>query len=251
MYSRWTFSRIVRIGGDAVTVIKNCIKAVNRVNSARTKTFDQLNEARFLYPSGITHKLSDVKGSYIDNLRVAYDAIIHVTHCSGPHSYITMVATNYNIVQIMSTLLWNFIDNRDSSAQTSGDRQRANPANNVDLRMLVHESVLESIANENATEVQEIADVNNAKIVLYAVNCPLSIDRVIQIVASPSGCFNCIEELLTLIKSKPKSKLHINRYDPYNHAFYTRNCPRNATNDGAQSTRRTNVVFQPVVHNIN
>lgn len=192
-----------------------------------TRTTHNLTEARFLFPSAITWKLSGVRGSHIDMMRTKYDAIIHVTKSWGPHGYITVVATEPNIMNVMSSLIQHFVSTCPSETNIGHKNTRGTVAYNADLRMLVHEKVLDSIVKNDSSEVQKIAEKNNAKVVFYSVNCPKSTDRIVQIVGSPSACLKCVKGLLNLIESKPKKELCVNRYDPANHALYSyfRNCP--------------------------
>ncbi|XP_018322746.1 heterogeneous nuclear ribonucleoprotein K isoform X2 [Agrilus planipennis] len=85
----------------------------------------------------------------------------------------------------------------------------------LDLRMMIHQSQAGCVIGKGGSKIKEIRDQIGTRIKIFSNCAPQSTDRVIQIIGSPDKCIDTIKEILLLLKSNP-IKGAVNPYDPHN-----------------------------------
>ncbi|KAJ9599638.1 hypothetical protein L9F63_026513, partial [Diploptera punctata] len=86
----------------------------------------------------------------------------------------------------------------------------------VDLRMLVHQSQAGCIIGKSGFKIKELREKTGARIKIFSNCCPQSTERVCQISGRPNTCTDSIKEIMELIKTSPIKGMN-NPYDPHNY----------------------------------
>ncbi|XP_019870888.1 heterogeneous nuclear ribonucleoprotein K isoform X2 [Aethina tumida] len=100
---------------------------------------------------------------------------------------------------------------------------KAGNGNDLDLRMMIHQSQAGCVIGKSGNKIKEIREKTGARIKIFSNTAPRSTDRVIQIIGQPDKCIDTIKEVLLLIKASPIKGV-VNPYDPHNYDdFYADN----------------------------
>jgi len=179
-------------------------------------------EVRILYPEQIAYRFGDFQGSKINQLRLKYCAKIYVSKCIGPYGYISIVASTKKIVKVLSELVWNFVGIFRLTADKLDKQKIRKSSCYISFKFLV-KNYMHSSLGRRANELENIGQSSHTKIVFYSVDCPKSIDRVVEITGMPSDCIQCIEKILKKMESIPSFKT-MDRYEPKNDPLFIKNC---------------------------
>lgn len=187
-------------------------------------------EVRLLIPSKVAGSIIGKGGQNITKLRSQYKASITVPDCPGPERMLTLSSDLDTICNIVSDVVPNLEENGS----------RLSNGNELDMRMMIHQSQAGCIIGKAGHKIKEIREKTGAKIKIFSNLAPQSTDRVIQIVGEPSKCVDTIREVLTLIKQSPIKGV-VNPYDPHNYEdFYAEEYGGWGTQGAGNNNRRPN-----------
>uniref|UniRef100_A0A1B6FYZ2 K Homology domain-containing protein n=1 Tax=Cuerna arida TaxID=1464854 RepID=A0A1B6FYZ2_9HEMI len=163
-------------------------------------------EVRLLIPSKVAGSIIGKGGKNISRLRSDYKASVTVPDCPGPERILTVCSPEVEtIIKVINEVVPNLED-------TSG---RSKTGDDVDIRMLVHQSQAGCIIGKGGLKVKELREKTGARIKIYTNCCPDSTDRVVQITGRGNTCTDCIQEMVELLKTVPVKGVD-NQYDPIN-----------------------------------
>lgn len=167
-------------------------------------------EVRLLIPSKVAGSIIGKGGQNITKLRSQYKASITVPDCPGPERLLTLSSDLDSICNIVSDVIPNLEENG----------ARAGNGDDIDMRMMVHQSQAGCVIGKGGSKIKEIRDKIGTRIKIFSNVAPESTDRVIQIIGEPAKCIDTLREVLTLIKASPIKGIS-NPYDPHNYdEFY-------------------------------
>ncbi|RZF36519.1 hypothetical protein LSTR_LSTR008854 [Laodelphax striatellus] len=166
-------------------------------------------EVRLLIPSKVAGSIIGKGGKNISRLRSDYKATVTVPDCPGPERILTVSASDVEtVLKVTNEVVPNL---EDFSSSGRGGKS----SDDVDLRMLVHQSQAGCIIGKAGGKVKELREKTGARIKIYTNCCPDSTDRVVQITGKGNTCVNCIREIIDLLKTAPVKGVE-NPYDPHN-----------------------------------
>ncbi|XP_022186938.1 heterogeneous nuclear ribonucleoprotein K [Nilaparvata lugens] len=166
-------------------------------------------EVRLLIPSKVAGSIIGKGGKNISRLRSDYKATVTVPDCPGPERILTVSASDVDtVLKVTNEIVPNL---EDFSPSGRGGKS----SDDVDLRMLVHQSQAGCIIGKAGGKVKELREKTGARIKIYTNCCPDSTDRVVQITGKGNTCVNCVREIIDLLKSAPVKGVE-NPYDPHN-----------------------------------
>lgn len=167
-------------------------------------------EVRLLIPSKVAGSIIGKGGQNITKLRSKYKASITVPDCPGPERLLNLSSDLDSICNIVNDVIPNLEENG----------ARAGNGDDIDMRMMVHQSQAGCIIGKGGTKIKEIREKIGTRIKIFSNVAPESTDRVIQIIGEPAKCIDTLREVLTLIKSSPIKGI-VSPYDPHNYdEFY-------------------------------
>ncbi|KAH1015014.1 hypothetical protein HUJ05_012798 [Dendroctonus ponderosae] len=152
-----------------------------------------------LLPSAITTKMK------LNRPPEQYKASITVPDCPGPERLLTLSSDMDSLCNIVNDV----IPNLEENGATAGN------GNDIDMRMMVHQSQAGCIIGKGGSKIKEIREKIGTRIKIFSNPAPQSSDRVIQIIGEPAKCIDTLREVLTLIKQSPIKGV-VNPYDPHN-----------------------------------
>ncbi|XP_019764427.1 heterogeneous nuclear ribonucleoprotein K homolog isoform X2 [Dendroctonus ponderosae] len=162
-------------------------------------------EVRLLIPSKVAGSIIGKGGHNITKLRSQYKASITVPDCPGPERLLTLSSDMDSLCNIVNDV----IPNLEENGATAGN------GNDIDMRMMVHQSQAGCIIGKGGSKIKEIREKIGTRIKIFSNPAPQSSDRVIQIIGEPAKCIDTLREVLTLIKQSPIKGV-VNPYDPHN-----------------------------------
>ncbi|CAH0552208.1 unnamed protein product [Brassicogethes aeneus] len=170
----------------------------------RTRRGDE--EVRLLIPSKVAGSIIGKGGQNITKLRSQYKASITVPDCPGPERMLTLSSDLETVCSIINDVVPNLEENG----------ARVSNGNELDLRMMIHQSQAGCVIGKAGHKIKEIREKIGARIKIFSNTAPRSSDRIIQIIGEPDKCIETVREVLTLIKSSPIKGV-VNPYDPHNY----------------------------------
>ncbi|KAF4523283.1 hypothetical protein B566_EDAN009406 [Ephemera danica] len=172
----------------------------------RTRSGDDV-DVRLLIPSKAAGSVIGKGGHNITKLRTEYKASVTVPDCPGPERILTVVAGVDTAIEVIEEVIPCLEDSRGGGGGGRSDE--------VDLRMLVHQSQAGCIIGKSGFKIKELREKTGARIRIYSDCCPQSTDRVVQIQGRASTCVDCLREIIGLVRNSPVKGIN-NPYDPHN-----------------------------------
>ncbi|ERL88635.1 hypothetical protein D910_06020 [Dendroctonus ponderosae] len=164
-------------------------------------------EVRLLIPSKVAGSIIGKGGHNITKLRSQYKASITVPDCPGPERLLTLSSDMDSLCNIVNDVIPNL---EEASTQTKllkiktimtiYNGATAGNGNDIDMRMMVHQSQAGCIIGKGGSKIKEIREKIGTRIKIFSNPAPQSSDRVIQIIGEPAKCIDTLREVLTLIK---------------------------------------------------
>lgn len=169
---------------------------------------------RLLIPSKAAGSIIGKGGHNITKLRTEYKASVTVPDCPGPERILTISADLETVLQVVNEI----IPNVDDASGRSGSRGGGGSSSgeDVDLRLLVHQSQAGCIIGKSGFKIKELREKTGARIKIFSNCCPQSTERVCQISGRANTCTDSIREIMELIKTSPIKGMN-NPYDPHNY----------------------------------
>ncbi|XP_014289875.1 heterogeneous nuclear ribonucleoprotein K isoform X4 [Halyomorpha halys] len=158
---------------------------------------------RLLIPSKVAGSIIGKGGKNISRIRSDFNATVQVPDCSGPERVVSITADQETSLNILGEII-PCLDEFFSSSK-----------NEVDVRLLVHQSLAGCVIGKGGAKVKELREKTSAKIKIFGNCCPQSTDRVVSVVGSPEVALNGVREILALLKDTPQ-KGYSELYDPSN-----------------------------------
>ncbi|XP_063225318.1 heterogeneous nuclear ribonucleoprotein K-like isoform X2 [Bacillus rossius redtenbacheri] len=171
-------------------------------------------EVRLLIPSKAAGSIIGKGGHNITKLRTEYKASVTVPDCPGPErgragcSILTVCSDLETVLKVVRDVIPNI---EDAIARTGLARN-----DDVDLRLLVHQSQAGCIIGKAGQKIKELREKTGARIKIFSNCCPQSTDRVCQISGRPNTCVDSLKEIIELVKTSPIKGIN-NPYDPHNY----------------------------------
>ncbi|XP_036218126.2 heterogeneous nuclear ribonucleoprotein K homolog isoform X3 [Bactrocera oleae] len=158
------------------------------------------DQIRILIPSNIAGAVIGKGGQHIQKMRTQYKATVSVDDSQGPERTILISSDLEATLQIVTEML-KYFEERDDE---------------VDVRLLIHQSLAGCIIGKGGQKIKEIRDKIGCRILKVFSNvAPQSTDRVVQTVGKQSQVIEAIREVITLTRETPiKGPVH--NYDPTN-----------------------------------
>lgn len=167
-------------------------------NNKRSRRNDEV--VRLLIPSRIAGAVIGKGGQHIQKMRSQYKATVSVDDCQGPERTILISSDLESVCSIIKEML-KYFEERDDE---------------VDVRMLIHQSLAGCVIGKGGAKIKEIRDKIGCRILKVFSNvAPQSTDRIVQTIGKPEQCVEAVKEVLNLIRDTPvKGAVH--NYDPVN-----------------------------------
>lgn len=176
----------------------------------RSRSGDDIT-VRLLIPSKAAGSIIGKGGHNITKLRTEYKASVTVPDCPGPERILTISSDLDTVLQVVNEI----IPNVDDATGRSGSRGGGG-GEDVDLRLLVHQSQAGCIIGKSGFKIKELREKTGARIKIFSNCCPQSTERICQISGRPNTCIDSIREIMELIKTSPIKGMN-NPYDPHNY----------------------------------
>uniref|UniRef100_A0A0A9X5J9 Heterogeneous nuclear ribonucleoprotein K n=1 Tax=Lygus hesperus TaxID=30085 RepID=A0A0A9X5J9_LYGHE len=156
---------------------------------------------RILIPSKVAGSIIGKGGKNISKLRQDFNATVQVPDCSGPERVVSITADMETAINIVSQIIPCL-----EETFTKGE---------VDLRLLVHQSLAGCVIGKGGSKVKELREKTSAKIKIFGNCCPQSTDRVVSIAGTADVAVSGLKEIIELLKETP-AKGYSEPYDPAN-----------------------------------
>lgn len=174
-------------------------------------------EIRILIPSKVAGSIIGKGGGNIARLRSDFVAKVTVPDCPGPERILTVIASFDNAVNVINEVLPNLENATGGRSKGRTQKDENATADDVDLRLLVHQSQAGCIIGKGGGKVKELREKTGARIKIYSSCCPDSTDRVVQLTGAGNTAIECLKEILELIKTQAPIKGPDTPYDPNNY----------------------------------
>ncbi|PAA54439.1 hypothetical protein BOX15_Mlig028343g6 [Macrostomum lignano] len=178
------------------------------------------NEMRFLIPSKMAGVIIGKGGANIKRLREEFSAKVSVPDSNGPERVLCLEGEQPMLESLLADVLNTMVVEGNSGR---GDRdglgtQQGAVTNtgDVDLRLLVHQSQAGCIIGKGGSKIKELREESKLRALkVYSVACPVSTDRVIQMIGAPAELLGAVRMVSELLESAPP-KGQIAGYDARN-----------------------------------
>jgi len=162
-------------------------------------------ELRVLLKSSASGAIIGKSGQNIKRLRETFDATVAIPDCSGPERILTISADLGTCLEIL----------RDSIPRTVEPSPGARGPQDVEVRLLVHQSQAGGVIGKSGQRIKEIREATNAQIKVFAQCCPLSSDRVVLISGKIEQVADTVQRVIE-IANDAGIKGSSQPYDPFN-----------------------------------
>ena len=163
-------------------------------------------EVRLLIPSKVAGSIIGKGGANIKKLRADNNAAVRVPDCPGPERVMTVEAdSEETLLAVVEQSLPLMTD----EAVGGGRRRDSHGASDgsIDVRMLVHQSVVGGIIGKGGSKIKEIRDLTGANIKVYQTAAPQSTDRCVSLQGTVEKLLPAIREVLDVVsKSEPRAR---------------------------------------------
>jgi heterogeneous nuclear ribonucleoprotein K len=158
-------------------------------------------ELRLLIPTKSAGAVIGKGGESIKSLRAKYEALVTVPDRSTPERVLTIVCLQEKLPDCFAEIL-------EKIAEDQG-------RDDVEIRMLVHQSHAGAIIGKQGSKIKELRERTGAQIKVFQECCPLSSDRTVLITLDQSKMPNAIRTFMDFLKEIPL-KGPVKPYDPSN-----------------------------------
>ena len=175
------------------------------------------SRVRLMISSRVAGSIIGKGGSNIQKLRTGNNATVRVPDCPGPERVMTVEADDEETIiavleqslPLMSEEAVRARPGRDSS-HSSGNRESG-----LEVRMLVHQSLVGGIIGKSGYKIKEIREASGANIKVYQTCAPQSTERVVSLQGNCEKIILAVREVFKILgENEIKGVEH--PYDPIN-----------------------------------
>ncbi len=175
-------------------------------------------ETRVLVPSKVAGSIIGKGGSNIQKLRTDNNANVRIPDCPGPERVMTILTNDSeSAVKVVEQSLPFMTE--DAVRGGPGGAANSSPDAAVELRFLIHQSIVGGIIGRAGFKIKEIRDNSGANIKVYQNCAPQSTDRCVAIQGSADKIAKAAQEVLNVV-AMTEIKGPDQQYDPINFDSY-------------------------------
>ena len=175
-------------------------------------------EVRLLIPSKVAGSIIGKAGANIQKLRSDNNASVRVPDCPGPERVMTIEADNDStLVAVIEQSLPLMTDEAVSHRRNTGNNAAGSNSNeaHLEVRLLVHQSVVGGIIGKGGSKIKEIRDASGANIKVYQQAAPQSTDRCVALQGSIDKVLLAVKEVFNIVFNSEIRGMS-QPYDPIN-----------------------------------
>jgi len=180
-------------------------------------------EARLIIPSKVAGSLIGKGGANIQKLRSDNNATVRIPDCPGPERVMTIEG---DTIDVLLAVIEQSLPLMTDDAVSHRRQGAANPAGNgetqVEVRVLVHQSIVGGIIGKGGSQIKEIREKSGSNIKVYQTAAPQSTDRCVALYGSMEKVILGVKEVLD-ISFGSELRGHVQPYDPINYDAYYSN----------------------------
>lgn len=175
-------------------------------------------EVRVLVPSKVAGSLIGKGGCNIQKLRTENNANVRIPDCPGPERVMAIVVDQpEHAVQVIEKSLPYMTE----EAVRGGPGAAATPDGPLELRLLIHQSVVGGIIGRAGFKIKEIREATGANLKVYQNCAPQSSDRCVAVSGTMDKLVGALAEVFKIV-SGTEIKGTDSPYDPINFdAFFS------------------------------
>jgi heterogeneous nuclear ribonucleoprotein K len=177
-------------------------------------------ETRLLVPSKVAGSIIGKGGSNIQKLRADNNANVRIPDCPGPERVMTILTSDCeSAVKVVEQSLPYMTE--DAVRGGPGGAANSSPDAAIELRFLIHQSIVGGIIGRAGFKIKEIRDNSGANIKVYQNCAPQSTDRCVSIQGAADKIAKAAGEVLNVVVMT-EIKGPDQQYDPINFdSFYS------------------------------
>lgn len=170
-------------------------------------------ELRFLIPSKMAGVIIGKGGSNIKRMREEYSAKVSVPDSNGPERVFTLEGEPDTLQNILRELFNALLE---ESAGRDSHQGAVSSSGEIDMRLLVHQSQAGCVIGKAGAKIKELREESRLRALkVYSIPCPVSTDRVVQMVGAPEDLLKSLSMILELLEGAPP-KGQLANYDARN-----------------------------------
>ena len=175
-------------------------------------------EVRVLVPSKVAGSIIGKGGSNIQKLRTENSASVRIPDCPGPERVMTVLTDDEDAA--VNTLAMSLPFMTEEAVRGGPGTGSGNPDGPMELRLLIHQSIVGGIIGRAGFKIKEIREASGANIKVYQNCAPQSTDRCVAVVGTQEKLVLALKEVFKVV-SATEVKGADQPYDPINFdAFY-------------------------------
>jgi heterogeneous nuclear ribonucleoprotein K len=181
-------------------------------------------ECRLLIPSKVAGSIIGKAGANIQKLRSDNNASVRVPDCPGPERVMTIEAdSDSTLVAVIQQSLPLMTDEAVSHRRNAGANAAGSNSNeaHLEVRLLVHQSVVGGIIGKGGSKIKEIRDLSGANIKVYQTAATQSTDRCVALQGTIDKVLLAVKEVFNIVFNSEIRGVS-QPYDPINFdGFYS------------------------------
>ena len=177
-------------------------------------------EVRLLIPSKVAGSIIGKAGANIQKLRSDNTAQVRVPDCPGPERVMTIEADSAEtllsvIEQSLPLMTEEAVSGGHRRGGGGGGGHQSSGDASLEIRILVHQSIVGGIIGKGGSKIKEIRDISGANIKVYQTAAPQSTDRCTSLQGSMEKLLLAIKEVFNIIFNSEIRGMS-QPYDPIN-----------------------------------
>lgn len=179
-------------------------------------------ETRVLVPSKVAGSIIGKAGCNIQKLRTDNDANVRIPDCPGPERVMTVLtADTISAAKVLEQSMPFMTEEavRGGSQGALTNAGHANSEDAIELRLLIHQSIVGGIIGRGGFKIKEIREHSGAGIKVYQTCAPQSTDRCVSIQGTPAKIFVALGDVFNVVEDTEIKGVD-QPYDPINFDGY-------------------------------
>jgi heterogeneous nuclear ribonucleoprotein K len=172
-------------------------------------------EVRLLIPSKVAGSIIGKGGVNIKKLRADNNAAVRVPDSPGPERVMTVEAESEEALLAVLEQSLPLMTDEATGRRNNRDDHRGPGDGSLDIRLLVHQSIVGGIIGKGGSKIKEIRDLSGANIKVYQTAAPQSTDRCVSLQGTIEKLVPAIKEVLDVV-FKAEARGMDQPYDPIN-----------------------------------
>ena len=172
-------------------------------------------EVRLLIPSKVAGSIIGKAGVNIKKLRADNNASVRVPDCPGPERVMSIEAEHEDTLLAVIEQSLPLMTEEAVGGGRRNNRDGGSGDGSLEVRILVHQSIVGGIIGKGGSKIKEIRDASGANIKVFQTAAPQSTDRCIALQGSASKLVLAVKEVFGVVfNAEPRG---MNQpYDPIN-----------------------------------